>query len=146
MANTGVFPVGDNKFKIGTSSSALNTIAELTTFSVAFANSTQTWTAMDAGGWQSALMTGKACTLTLNGKRSAGDKGNDFVAGMAWKNGQDAYAQFEWEFPDGTKVAGKVVVDVKNINGGESTDVGPLEFDLIFSGKPTVTTSGSLPA
>lgn len=146
MANTGVFPVGDNKFKVGASASALNSIAEMTTFSVAFSNGVETWTPMDAGGWQNALMTAKGCTVTLNGKRSAGDKGNDYIAGMAWKNGQDAYAYFEWEFPDGTKVSGKTVVDVKNINGGESTNVGPLEFDLIFCGKPTVTAASSNPS
>ena len=39
---------------------------------------------MDQEGWQRGLMTAKAITITLNGKRNVGDTGNDFVAGKAF--------------------------------------------------------------
>ena len=109
-------------------------------FSVAFSNGVQTWTPMDQEGWQRGLMTAKAITITLNGKRNVGDTGNDFVAGKAFKNGHDAEGYFEWEMPDGTSIAWEnAIFDIKNCGGGNSTDVGPLEFDTISNGKPTIT-------
>ena len=33
------------------------------------------------------------------------------------------------------------VFDVKNMGAGDSTNVAPLEFDVISNGKPTVTPS-----
>lgn len=69
-----------------------------------------------------------------------GDTGNDLVAGKWLANGQDAYVYFDWTFPDGTVVAwDKAVINVTNVNGGDSTNVAPLEFDIVSNGKPTVT-------
>ena len=57
-----------------------------------------------------------------------------------FKNGHDAEGYFEWELPDGTTIAWtNAVFDVKNMGGGDSTNVAPLEFDVISNGKPTVT-------
>ena len=95
---------------------------------------------MDAEGWQRALMTAKAVTITLSGKRNIGDTGNDFVAGKTFTNGHDSEAYFEWIMPDGTSVSWpNAVIDVKNNSGGDATNVGALEFDVISNGKPTVT-------
>ena len=95
---------------------------------------------MDQEGWQRALMTAKAVTITLNGKRNIGDTGNDFVAGKTCSNGRDAEGYFEWEMPDGTAISWEnAVYDVKNCGGGDSTNVGALEFDVISNGKPTIT-------
>lgn len=78
-------------------------------------------------------------TITLNGKRNIGDTGNDFVAGKQFKNGHDAEGYFEWIFPDGTSVSwANAVFDVKNCGGGDATNVGALEFDVISNGKPTL--------
>lgn len=42
--------------------------------------------------------------------------------------------------PDGTSIAWEnAIFDIKNCGGGNSTDVGPLEFDTISNGKPTIT-------
>jgi hypothetical protein len=140
----GVYPVYENQFKIGKSKDAATSIAEMENFSVSFSNTTQNWTPMDQNGWQSALTTGKAVTITISGKRSVGDTGNDFIADKAFKSGQNCYAYFEWVFPDGTTVSwDKAVIDVKNIGGGGSTDVGPLEFDVISNGEPTVTSAST---
>lgn len=110
------------------------------TFSVEFSNGVETWTPMDTEGWQRGLMTAKAIKISLSGKRNIGDTGNDFVAGKAFKNGHDAEGYFEWEMPDGTSVSWTAAIfDVKNVAGGESTNVGALEFDAISNGKPTVT-------
>lgn len=137
---TNVFRVLENKFKVGAAKESATVIADMETFSVSFSNGVETWTPMDTDGWQRALMTAKAVTITLNGKRNIGDTGNDFVAAKAFKNGHDAEGYFEWEMPDGTSISWTAAVfDVKNCGGGDSTNVGALEFDAISNGKPTVT-------
>lgn len=137
---TNVFPVLDNKFKVGAAKEGATMIADMETFSVEFSNGVETWTPMDTEGWQRGLMTAKAITISLSGKRNIGDTGNDFVAGKAFKNGHDAEGYFEWEMPDGTSISWTAAIfDVKNVADGDSTNVGALEFDAISNGKPTVT-------
>ncbi len=141
---TGVFPVWKNKFKVGDAKESASDVADLETFSVAFSNGVETWYPMDQEGWQRALMTAKAITITLNGKRNIGDTGNDYVAGKQYTNGREAEGYFEWIFPDGTSIAWEeAVFDVKNCGGGDSTNVAALEFDVISNGKPTVTPASS---
>ena len=136
---SGVYPCYDNQFKIG-KTSAENAIADMETFSVSFDNGVEEWTPYDTEGWVRRLMTGKGITISVNGKRNVGDAGNDFVAGLAMKNGREAEAYFEWAFPDGSKIAFEnAVINIKNIGAGESTGVGPLEFDVMSNGKPTYT-------
>lgn len=136
----GVFPCYKNQFHIGDAAESKNDIAECESFSVSIDNGVETWNSFTQEGWQSALQTGKAITISVSAKRSIGDPGNDFVAGKWLANGQDAYAYFDWTFPDGTVVSwDKAVVNVTNINGGDSTNVAPLEFDIVSNGKPKVT-------
>ena len=137
---TNVYPVLDNKFKAGAAKESATVIADMEQFSLSISNGVETWTPMDTEGWQRALMTAKAITISMSGKRNIGDAGNDFVAGKVFKNGHDAEGYFEWELPDGTTIAWtNAVFDVKNMGGGDSTNVAPLEFDVINNGKPTVT-------
>ena len=136
----GVFPCYKNQFHIGDAAESKNDIAECESFSVSIDNGVETWNSFTQEGWQSALQTGKAITISVSAKRSIGDPGNDFVAGKWLANGQDAYAYFDWTFPDGTVVSwDKAVVNVTNINGGDSTNVAPLEVDVVSNGKPKVT-------
>lgn len=137
---TNVYPVLDNKFKAGAAKESATVIADMEQFSLSISNGVETWTPMDTEGWQRALMTAKAITISMSGKRNIGDAGNDFVAGKVFKNGHDAEGYFEWELPDGTTIVWmNAVFDVKNMGGGDSTNVAPLEFDVISNGKPTVT-------
>lgn len=137
---TNVYPVLDNKFKAGAAKESATVIADMEQFSLSISNGVETWTPMDTEGWQRALMTAKAITVSMSGKRNIGDAGNDFVAGKVFKNGHDAEGYFEWELPDGTTIVWtNAVFDVKNMGGGDSTNVAPLEFDVISNGKPTVT-------
>ena len=141
---SGVFPVFDIEFKIGTKGLAsteadLVTVADMESFSLSIEGNTQTWNPMDTKGWQRALMTGKGLTISLTGKRNIGDTGNDYVASTAFKDGLDCSTTFSVNFPDGSKLSGNCVLDVKSVLGGESTDVAPLEFDMIVDGKPTFT-------
>ena len=137
---TGVYPVYDQQFKIGAASNSVATIADMESFSVSFDNNIETWYAIAEDGWQKALMTGKAITISVSGKRNVGDTGNDFVAGMAFKNGREAECVFQWTFKDGTVVEfANAVIDVREMGGGDSTNVAPLNFDIHSNGQPTVT-------
>lgn len=145
MAFTGVFPVYNLKFKIGTEGKAsviltdLATIADMETFSLSVDGNVENWTPFESEGWQRALMTGKGMTIGLNGKRNIGDAGNDYVASTAWKSGLDCSTIGQVEFPDGSKLDFNCVINVTNLLGGDSTNVAPLEFELIVDGKPNYT-------
>lgn len=141
---SGVYPVFNNEFKIGTKGKSsededMQTIADLETFSVSLDNNIEEWTPMDQEGWVRRLQTGKGFSISLNGKRNVGDTGNDYVAGLAFKTGQDVETVFEWDMPSGTTVKFDCVVNITTPGGGDSTNVDALEFEVMSNGKPTVT-------
>lgn len=138
--STGVFPVYENQFKLGGSKETATDIADMETFSVSFDNGVEEWKPMDHGGWTRRLMTAKSLTISINGKRHVGDPGNDYVAGLAFANGRAAEGYLCWIFPDGTMVEFEgCVFNVTNIGAGDSTEVGPLEFEALSNGRPKVT-------
>lgn len=144
MAKTGVYPVFENKFKIGvkgrgSSAEDMKPIAELETFEVSIDGNTVEWSPMEMEGWLRRMVTGKALSITLSGKRHIGDPGNDYVADSAWGTGDSCASKFEWEFPSGAKLAFNCVLNVTNPGGGESRDVAGLEFEALSDGKPTYT-------
>lgn len=145
---TGVYPVFNNTFKIGikgktsVADTDMKTIADLETFSPSFDNGVEEWTPMDTEGWIRRLMTGKGFTIDLSGKRNIGDEGNDYVASLAFKTGQDVETIFEWGFPSGAKLKFDCIVNVTNVSGGDSTNVGALEFSVMSNGKPEFTPAG----
>jgi len=140
---SGVYPCYENQFKVDVSSTSTpswKTIADLESFSVSFDNGVEEWHPFEHEGWVRRLLTAKGITITVTGKRNMGDDGNDFVAGLAWKNGREAEAGFQWTFPDGTVVTfNDAVINVTNIGSADSTNVAPLEFEVQSNGKPTVT-------
>lgn len=148
MAFTGVFPVYNLKFKIGTKGKAsqsqdMQTIADMESFGIKIDGKVEDWTPMDTAGWARSLMTGKSFSISLKGKRHVGDAGNDYVAATAWKDGLDCSTKGEMEFPDGSKLTFNCVIDIKNVGGDDSTKVAPLEFDLKGDGKPEYTEAPS---
>ena len=143
-SKSGVYPCYENQFQIDTAASggtaSLKNIADCETFSVSFDNGVEEWNPYDTEGWTRRLMTSKSVTISVTAKRNVGDAGNDFVAGLAWKNGRNAEADAQWTFPDGTVVKfTKAVINVKNAGSGDSTAVAPLEFDIMSNGKPEIT-------
>lgn len=141
MAKTGVFPVFENKFAVKTSAAATSAtpIAEMETFSVAIDGKIEEWSPFDQAGWTRRLMTGKSITISLKGKRSVGDAGNDYIHDCSFKTGQDCNSEFEWTFPSGGKLTFNCIINVTNPGGGDSTNVDGLEFDAMSDGKPTYT-------
>ena len=153
MANTGtgtgVFPVHKNKFKINKSGrsgteSDLVIVKDLETFKVSVEGKNEEWYPLDQEGWARQANTGKKMTISFTGKRNYGDAGNDYIAGMLNKTGQDCETAFVWEMPSGAKLAGNCVISLSAPAGGDSTAIDALEFDLLVDGKPTYTpVSGS---
>lgn len=144
MAFSGVFPVYNLTFKIGTKGKAsteedMAEIADLESFGISIDGGVEDWTPMTTAGWARALMTGKKFSIDMKGKRTVGDKGNDYIADTAWKDGLDCSSKGEIEFPDGAKLTFDCVVNVSNVGGGDSTNVAPLEFTLQGDGRPKYT-------
>lgn len=138
----GVFPVHAGSFEVDTSTNETpvwSKVAELEEVNVEVDNTTETWNSFSEGGWQSALVTGKAAKISLKGKRCIGDAGNDLIASKLLLTGQDAYISVRITHPDGTTLTwDKAACGVKNNGaGGKATDVGALEAELTCHGKPT---------
>lgn len=147
---SGVFPVFDIAFKVGTmgrasTSAQMAIIKEMETFQIAIDTNVEEWTPMETEGWVRRLATGKGFSITLNGKRHVGDPGNDYVAATAWKSGLDCSSKFEIEFPDGSKLTFDCIVSVSAPNGGDSTAVSALEVEIMSDGKPTYTAAPETP-
>ncbi|MFR2692668.1 MAG: phage tail tube protein [Enterocloster bolteae] len=56
---------------------------DLENFAPSIDGTAEEWYSMDAAGWAKAAMTGKKLQVQLQGKRSVGDPGNDYIAGLA---------------------------------------------------------------
>ena len=107
---SGVYPVFNNVFKIGTKGRAsaaedMKTIADCETFSLSMDNNVEEWTPMTTEGWIRRMQTGKGFSISISGKRNVGDEGNDYVASKLFSTGQAVETKFEWEFADGTTVS-----------------------------------------
>lgn len=144
----GVFPVYNMVFKIGTKGVAsedadMVPVSDMESFELSVEGNVEEWTPMTTAGWARVLMTGKKASISLKGKRSVGDPGNDYVFGVTWKDGLDCSTKASIEFPDGSKLSYNCVLDVKTL-GGDSTNVAPLEFDMNVDGKPEYTPAPSL--
>lgn len=140
---SGVYPVFNNEFKIGTNGTEstteeMVTIADLETFSVSIDNNIEEWTPMTTEGWVRRLQTGKGFSISLNGKRNIGDTGNDYVASKMFATGRDVETKFEWTMPSGLKVEFDCIINISSA-GGDSIDVDVLEFEVMSNGKPKVT-------
>lgn len=139
-----VYPVYNNKFKIGSSGlesteEQMVIIANLENFAPSIDGGVEEWNAMEHEGWGDVMMTSKKLSFSFSGKRTYGDPGNDYVAGLAWKSGNDVVTKFEWEMPSGAKVTFNCVVNVTTPSGGDSTAIDGLEFEVLCKGKPTFT-------
>lgn len=149
VVTNGVFPVHAGNFEVEVTKEGDTkewvTVAELEEVNIEIDNTTETWNSFSEGGWQSALVTGKAAKISIKGKRCIGDEGNDLIASKLLLTGQDAYISARITHPDGTTLTwDKLACAVKNNGaGGKATDVGALEAELTAHGKPTEGTVGA---
>ena len=141
MATTssGVFPCYENQFQVKTGANTWSSIADCETFEVSFDNGVEEWTPFESEGWVRRLMTAKNITISVSGKRNVGDTGNDYIAHKAFKNGRAAEVDFKWTFPDGTEIVFEgSPINVTALGSGDSTNVAPLEFEVLSNGHPTI--------
>lgn len=134
----GNFAITDCKVKVKTKDATFSEIADMEEMNLAIENNIETWYSIKDGGWQNALMTARALSGSFTGKRCIGDAGNDFLDGLRYVNGAEAVADWEIEFPDGSKLAFTSVVGLTDILGA-ATAVAPLNGDITGKGKPTYT-------
>lgn len=139
-----VYPVHGNKFKFGTKGLAsvegdMAIPLDLENFAPSIDGTVEEWYPMDAGGWAKSSMTGKKLGFSFKAKRSVGDPGNDYIASLAWKFGQDVMTKFEWEMVSGAKLTCVVVINVTTPGGGDTTNIDGLEFEASCYGKPAFT-------
>lgn len=139
-----VFPVHDNKFKFGTKGlesieSDMVVPMNLTNFAPSIDGTSDEWYAMDAGGWAKNEVVAKKLSFAFQAKRTVGDPGNDYIAGLAWKMGNDVKTKFEWEMVSGAKLAFDCTINVTTPGGGDTAALDALEFEVVCYGKPTFT-------
>ena len=140
---SGVFPVNALKIEIGTSKTGAEwtyaEIADMESASITVDTGVEEWNSITEGGWRKALATSKSLSMSMSGKRSIGDAGNDYVAGLWNKNGQDCYSSCKITVPNGDTLVFDCVVQVTSFLGSDSTAVAPLEFELLSNGEPVYT-------
>lgn len=136
-----VYPTHGLTFKVGSAggTSATLPVKDVSSIEPKLKGQVKTWNPLDQNGWQRALMTGKALTITHKGQRNEGDPGNDLIAGLLLAVGSSCTIPYEIDFPSGAKLGGNVVVDLSTPFGGAATDLSALEWDAVFDGAPTWT-------
>ena len=137
-----VYQVNALEFRIGTKgrSSAAEDMAvvkDMEEFEISFDNGVEEWTPFGTEGWARRLMTSKSMTVSVSGKRHPGDVGNDYVASLAYANGEAAGSVLAVVFPDGAELSMPCVVNVTASGGGSAGDIGSLEFECKSDGKPS---------
>jgi len=141
-----VYPVNNILFRIGlkgigSTAAEMAVVRDMESFSVSFDNGVESWSAIDQEGWVRRLMTSKSVSVSLSGKRNYGDAGNDYVAGLAYENGNGACSILETVFPDGSVLRMNCVISVTASDGGNATDVAALEFECLSDGRPVYSKS-----
>lgn len=141
---TGVTPVNQISFGVCTAGRhegddlktlTYTVVKDAESLGISYDNGIEEWNPMDQNGWVRRLMTAKSVSISMGGKRNYGDPGNDYVAGLATKNGQDANSAMKIEFPNGDILYVPGVINVTSV-GGDSTAVGALEWELQSDGEP----------
>ena len=139
---TGVFSTSEVTVKIKKGNSFVE-IADMESASLTIEPNVETWYSIKGGGWHNALVTAKAWKLSMSGKRSIGDPGNDHLASLAFANGRACNVELQLEFPDGSTFEGKAAAAVSNFGVDSATSVGPLSAEFTGQGAPTYTPAGS---
>jgi hypothetical protein len=138
---SGAAPVNEITFGVnmsGRTGSTSTVVKDAESLSIAIDNNVEEWNPMDQGGWARRLMTAKSLSISMGGKRNYGDPGCDYVAGLAWKKGQECNSIFYINFPNGDALVMPCVINVTTM-GGDSTAVDALEWEALSDGKPTYT-------
>ena len=138
----GVNPVNEIIFGVNTTGrttpGTATVVKDAESLSISIDGNIEEWNPMDQAGWVRRLMTSKSLSVSMGGKRNYGDPGNDYVAGLAWKNGQECNSILTITFPNLDKLEFDCVLNVTSM-GGDSTAIDALEWEALSDGKPTYT-------
>ncbi|MDE6210077.1 MAG: hypothetical protein K2M73_10465 [Lachnospiraceae bacterium] len=115
------------------------TVKDAESLSIAMDGQVEEWNPMDRAGWTRRLMTSKSISISMGGKRNYGDAGNDYVASLAWKNGQDVNSAMKITFPNQDALIIPCVINVTSM-AGDSTAIDALEWEALSDGKPIYVT------
>lgn len=143
---SGVTPTCDLQFGVSITGRAesptYTVVKDAESLSISIDGNIEEWNPMDQAGWKRRLMTAKSLSVSMGGKRNFRDPGNDYVAALAFKNGQDCNSNFQVKFPDGASLTFPCVINVTSM-GGDSTAVNALEWEALSDGAPTYTAATS---
>ena len=120
-------------------SATYTTVKDAESLGISIDGTMEEWNPMDTKGWVRRLMTGKSLGINMGGKRNYGDPGNDYVAGLMLKMGQDVNSAMRITFPNGDKLYIPCVINVTE-GGGDSTAVDALTWEALSDGKPEYET------
>lgn len=146
FGSTGVHPVNAMTFGVCTTgrqagSAAATVVKDAESLSISIDSNVEEWDAMEAEGWKRRLMTAKSISISMGGKRNYGDPGNDYVASLFMKNGQDCNSVFTVTFPNGDKLVMPCVINVTSL-GGDATAADALEWEALSDGQPAYIAAG----
>lgn len=146
MSYTGVFACKDLGIAInaGTISSPnYVTVKDVETMKPSLKGTMDTWIPMDQGGWQRALLTGKALDFAFSGKRNIGDVGNDYIFNTLLATGSACASGLQITFPNGDVFQMPMQIELTSPFGGDASKVSTLEWTAHNDGKPSYTPYGS---
>lgn len=139
---TGVNPVNEILFGVCVTgrpadmkTAEYDVVKDAESLSISFDGGIEEWNPMNEKGWVRRLMTSKSISISMGGKRNYGDKGNDYVAGLAFKSGQDCNSAMKITFPNLDVLYLPCVINVTSM-AGDSTSVEGLEWEAQSDGKP----------
>lgn len=90
-------------------------------------------------GFQGGTKTGNAFTITVESYHISEDAGQKIIAATMFKFGKEAKVACEYTFGNGDVLTFNATVKITRMGGGATTDLAPLNYDLICDGKPTFT-------
>ncbi|MCL2170779.1 MAG: hypothetical protein FWB71_01390 [Defluviitaleaceae bacterium] len=136
-----IAPVNNIQFRVGVRGRAsqpgdMHPVRDMETFSVNFNNGIESFYPIDGNGWARRLMTSKSLTISLSGKRNYLDRGNNYVAGLAYLSGEQTYSILEATFPNGDTLRMNCCINVTSSEGGAATEIAGLDFECISDGAP----------
>ena len=139
-----VVPVNAMTFRVGTrgvtsQQSDMVIVRDMETFNISFDNGIEAWNPLDQNGWVRRMMTSKSISISLSGKRNYLDRGNNYIASLAYENGLSTCTIFECTFPGGGTMRMECVINVTASDGGAASDVAALEFECLSDGMPIYT-------
>lgn len=93
----------------------------------------------DGGGKADTQVTGGQIVGSFSGHRDTADAAQNYIAGLAFKYGNDRKTEFRTTFADGTVIEGECTVANIALPSGDANAKGDFSFEIHFNGDVEVT-------